>query len=113
MMPTMHHGQFVLALRHFGRLRRGDIVLVRRGPEVLIKRVAYLPSETVKPIDVPLFQGVKDYFECGRLKGELVVPGDRIVVLGDNRLASDDSRRFGLVALRDVIGKVIAASAIP
>ena len=36
---------------------------------------------------------------------QLVVPPGRVFVLGDNRAASVDSRMFGTVPMRDVVGK--------
>ncbi len=113
MMPTMRNGQFVLALRRYSRLRRGDIVLLRRGPEVLVKRIAYVSSDHVAPLDRPLFQEVRDYFASGSDPDDLVVPADRVVVLGDNRTRSDDSRRFGPVPESDILGRVVAVSPIP
>jgi len=37
---------------------------------------------------------------------DITVPPGRVFVLGDNRNSTVDSRRFGTVALRDVVGKV-------
>lgn len=113
MEPTLRPGQLALAVRHFGALRRGDIVLVRRGPDILIKRVAYLPGDRVATADQPLFRSVRDYFEHGRDHRSLFVPKGRVVVLGDNRLHSDDSRRFGPVPLHDITGRIVAVSSIP
>lgn len=111
MMPTMHDGQFVLATRRLSRLHRGDVVLVRRRPGTLIKRVAYLPGDCVSVLDRELFAGVEDYFD--HMQGCLVVPRGRVVVLGDNRPNSEDSRHFGPVAVRDIIGKVIGSPSAP
>lgn len=113
MMPSLRDGQLVLALRHFGRLRRGDVVLLRRGQETLIKRVAYLPGDRIAKLDAPLFRGSRDFFEEGSSTNELIVPRGRIVVVGDNRPRSDDSRHFGPVALRSVTGRVVAVSSLP
>ncbi len=103
----------VVALAHFKQVRRGDIVLVRRGPEVLIKRVAYLGGEKIAELDRPLFAEVADFFELQKGGAVIRVPAGRLVVLGDNRLHSDDSRRFGPVPRKDVIGRVIAALGLP
>jgi signal peptidase I len=37
----------------------------------------------------------------------VTVPGGSVYVLGDNRAASDDSRDFGPLPLRDVIGQAL------
>jgi signal peptidase I len=113
MMPTLHNGQFVLAVRRAGRPRVGDIVLIRRDRDILVKRVAYLPSQQVAPLDLPLFARCSDYFEAGRRPHSLRVPAGRVVVMGDNRANSDDSRRFGPVRMADVVGRVIAVSPFP
>jgi len=113
MMPTLHDGQIALALRHFRSLRRGDLVLVRRGSDILIKRIAYVPGDRLGRLDEPLFQRVRDFFDCGKNRDTLIVPAGRFVVLGDNRLHSDDSRRFGPVPRQDIVGRVIAVSRIP
>jgi signal peptidase I len=113
MMPALRDGQLVLALRRFGTLRRGDVVLIRRGHEILVKRVAYLPGDHVVPMDRQLFAGVRDFFEAGATSGDLVVPAERIVVMGDNRPRSEDSRRFGPVAIRSVAGRVVVSSSVP
>lgn len=113
MMPALRPGQMVVALAHFKEVRRGDIVLVRRGPEVLIKRVAYLGGEKIAALDQPLFTGVADFFELQKGGSVMRVPRGRLVVLGDNRLHSDDSRRFGPVPRKDVIGRVIAVLGLP
>lgn len=113
MMPTLRHGQVVLALRRFRALKRGDMVLIRRGTDILIKRVVYLPGDRITRLDRALFRRVTDFFDKGDDNGSLIVPAGRVVVLGDNRLHSDDSRQFGPVPLKDVIGRIIAVSRIP
>ncbi len=40
------------------------------------------------------------------LPGATVIPKDRYLMMGDNRSASCDSRRWGLVPRKDLIGKV-------
>ncbi len=113
MMPALRDGQYVVAVRRFGRLRRGDVILLRRGQSILVKRIAYLPSDRIAPLDRPLFQEVQDFFEVGDQKTDLIVPEGKIVVLGDNRPKSDDSRHFGPIRTDDVVGKVIGATPFP
>jgi signal peptidase I len=113
MMPTLRNGQIVFAARWFARPHKGDIVLVRRGRDVLVKRIVYLPHETLEPLDRPLFRECADFFEPGPTPDLLRVPSGRVVVMGDNRAHSDDSRRFGPVRMSDIIGRVIAVSPLP
>lgn len=113
MMPTLRNGQIVIASRRTGPVRRGDIVLVRRGRDILVKRVAYLPGEELAPLDRPLFRQCSDFFEKGKSADSVRVPASRLVVMGDNRANSDDSRRFGPVPVADIVGRVTAALPFP
>lgn len=119
MSPTFHDGEAVLVSETASRtqLKQGDVVLVRCGGEVLIKRVAYLSGDVIPLPDAAAFARCRDYFEpvssdaaTAEQDGEpLRVPRGSIVVLGDNRTISDDSRSFGPVPLTDVLGKVMNA----
>jgi len=113
MMPTLHSGQIVLAQRRVGAPRKGDIVLLRRDKDTLVKRVSYLPNQTLDTLDRPLFVRCADYFETDPKARSLRVPAGRIVVMGDNRANSDDSRRFGPIKLGDIVGRVVAVSPFP
>ena len=108
MQPTLEEGQF-LPLEHFipRDIPRGTIVVVERfGRESLIKRIVGLPNETIS-------------FQCGEVLVNqqmlyepylplhvttfysgyvtLTTKADEYVVLGDNRIESEDSREFGAV----------------
>jgi len=117
MLPTYRDGAIVLAWRLRGArpaLRLGDVVLVRFGFDTIIKRVAYLPGDTIGLPEAAAFAGVRDFFEPAghRSSGSfepLRVPEDSVVVLGDNRAVSEDSRLFGPVPLRDVVARVMQA----
>jgi signal peptidase I len=119
MLPTYHDGQVVLARRvrpSAADLSRGDVILLRHGNDTLIKRVAMLPGDTISGWDARAFRRVRDYFDetddppgGGPLAIRLTVPKGYVVVLGDNRRVSDDSRAFGPVAEKDIIGRVVNA----
>lgn len=112
MAPTFVDGQMVIVSRVLWPkgLRRGDVVLIRRGNSVLIKRVFRLPGEVLDRKTAARFTMAMDYFEpTGNHDAPLRVPKGQIVVLGDNLAVSDDSREFGPVPLRDVLGKVLGA----
>jgi signal peptidase I len=118
MMPTYRDGQLLLVNRLYGingPLRRGDVVLVQTATDVLIKRIAYLPGDTISMPEAFAFRRVRDYFEIERPQGgpdlrpRLRVPAGYIVVLGDNRRVSEDSRAFGPVPFKDVLGRIVNA----
>ncbi len=120
MEPNYHSGQALLVLRRhaFSALpKRGDVVVLKKDRDTIIKRVAYLPGDIITNAAVigPTFANhLDDYYEQrpSAAKGQpptLIVPAGYIVALGDNRAISYDSRSFGPVALRDVLGSVVAA----
>jgi signal peptidase I len=104
MAPTLRPGQrlFTLRTRALSRLRRGDIVVLRPGELGfdVIKRVVGLPGDqvhidrdgTVTVNGLPLAEPYVAF--PGGPGGQLHVPPGRFLVLGDNRAASSDSRRW-------------------
>lgn len=106
----------------FGDPKRGDIVVFRypKDPrQFFIKRVIGLPGETVKVKDGKVYifntdypNGVAinegEYLNDGYTAGtkEVTLGEDEYFVLGDNRSASLDSRGFGTVPRRLIIGRV-------
>ena len=96
MAPAIVKGDRILADKTaYNRTppRKGDIVIFIYPDDrsiKFIKRVEALPGETFVDTD-------------GASKK---IPHGYIYVLGDNRNNSQDSRHFGLIPLRDVIGKM-------
>ena len=93
---------------------RGHVVVIRleeQGEELLIKRVIGLPGDVVEihdgqvfvnnnPLNEPYLSSVTSGFY-----GPVTVPPLHIFVLGDNRSFSNDSRNFGTVPLKNVVGR--------
>ncbi|MCO8128731.1 signal peptidase I [Acidimicrobiia bacterium EGI L10123] len=122
MVPTLEVGDRVLVNKlsySTGDIDRGDIVVFARpggpgsdGIEDLIKRVVALPGETVegrggqvlidgRPLAEPY---LPDALETSVFP-PYVVPEDHVWLMGDNRGASDDSRRFKAVPTDDIVGR--------
>ncbi|MEM8922916.1 MAG: signal peptidase I [Actinomycetota bacterium] len=99
-------------------IHRGDVVVFARpdgqeGPiKDLIKRVIGLPGETVEARDnIVYINGIRlqePYLDPGIITadfGPTVVPEGEVFVMGDNRGASFDSRRFGSIGEDRVVGR--------
>lgn len=120
MVPTLRHGERVIILKLHGRLQRGDLVVVKNPwdpDELLVKRVVGLPGDALSVERGRLFVGGLEqgepYLPPGTplegLASPTVVPGGTVFLLGDNRPASVDSRRFGAVPDHLVVGRVVSA----
>ncbi len=123
MENTLLPGQYVLVDKltpHFDSYKRGDIVVftppgASPGSTPFIKRVIGLPGDTVDlrngHVIINGQQISEPYVYPGQttepLNGQdhwVVPPGD-IFVMGDHREESSDSRVFGPVPIRNVIGR--------
>jgi nickel-type superoxide dismutase maturation protease len=80
MMPALRDGDLVLINPH-ADLRIGDVVLARH----------------------PFKQSVKIIKRIAE-----ILPGERYILLGDNPPESSDSRSFGAIAAKDILGKAEA-----
>ncbi len=92
----------------------GDVVVIRlptQGNELLIKRVIGLPGDVIEIHDNQVFvngQPLQEPYLAGSTSGSYgptTVPPLNIFVLGDNRNFSNDSRSFGTVPLKNVVGR--------
>ncbi len=119
MEPNLHTDERLviekLSYRFHGP-RRGDVVVLHDpsgGTELLIKRVIGLPGERVMITDGRVYvDGValdEPYLQQPTQGGGRTwsVPPFEVFVMGDNRIASRDSRSFGTVPLEMILGHVI------
>jgi signal peptidase I len=119
MEPRIDSDEYVLinALAYrLGKPRRGDIVAFRHertAPTVYLKRVIGLPGDRIAidhgvvTVDGAALDEPYVHFRDARSFAPVVVPRDAYYVLGDNRANSDDSRAWGFVPVRDLIGRAM------
>lgn len=118
MAPFVVAGQRVFVSRvayHIGRPFQGDLVILRRddGP-LLIKRVVAGPRDRVRLFSGQVeVNGLVVHREDSRIADqrppdfERALGPDEYFVLGEDPESSWDSRRFGPVRRREILGKVL------
>lgn len=123
MMPNFVDGEYILTEKISYRLRnpkRGEVIIFKAPdkPELdYIKRVIGLPGEKVRITngtiyinDLPLKESYLNpalQISSGRFLREnetYTVPEGSFIVFGDNRSHSSDSREFGPVTKKAIIG---------
>ena len=127
MRPTLLEGDRILVnkfIYHFHEPQRGDIVVFRYPLDPkrpFIKRLAGVGGERVqirdgklvvndRPADEAEMFRTNRYYNQGPYGQEgapIQIPPESLYVLGDNSLSSHDSRFWGFVPRRKVIGKAM------
>lgn len=122
MAPNFESGDYLIIDEisyRFSEPERGDVIVFNYPKDTsqrFIKRIIGLPGETIKIIDneVHIIKNGTDallkenYLPDGlRTRGdaEVLLGNDEYFVLGDNREYSFDSRAWGIVPRKDIIGK--------
>ena len=118
MRPTLRAGDSVLVEKLAHSVHRGDLVVFRRpgDGEILLKRAVAVAGDTVAIEDGALYvdgrRRHEPYADPRAIDsvyfGPVRVPAGTLFALGDNRADSLDSRQFGAVPVRRVIGRVVA-----
>ncbi len=125
MEPSLYSGEYIFTSKityKFRPIERGDIIVFKspQNPDIdYIKRVIGVPRDsvlfqngTVAVNGVVLNEGYisakTTLWEGGYIKeGEpVIVPDGELLVLGDNRPRSSDSREFGPIQISSIIGQV-------
>lgn len=125
MAPNYVNGQYYMATiaNRSTSIQRGDVVVFRAPPshdKNFLKRIIGLPKEKVLIrggnvyindvlLDETKYLSNKGTTHAGEFLAEnkeVIVPEDSYFVLGDNRAYSSDSRSWGFISRRDIIGEL-------
>ena len=124
MEPNFENGDYLIIDEISYRFRdpqRGEVVVFKypsNPSQRYIKRIVGLPEETIEIEDgkVIIFSQAgsqilneSDYLSpfvqtAGDIR--ITLTGDEYFVLGDNRVSSSDSRRWGPLSREDIVGRV-------
>jgi signal peptidase I len=134
MRDTLYDGEYMLIGSQFAEPRSGDIVIIikndflvynaatgRSSAEPLVKRVVAVAGQTVTvdyaagrilvdgiAFDEPLtIRGPTSQASIREVTYPYVVPEGHVFVVGDNRNSSSDSRSFGSVDRRMIVGRLL------
>ncbi|GGA99039.1 signal peptidase I [Macrococcus hajekii] len=116
MEPTLKNGEraVVNIVADLVRpLKSGDIIFFRMNNETYVKRIAAAPGDYMMLHQGYLYVNGErfsdqqvDYSKLTTIS-DPVIPEKCYIVLGDNLKDSVDSRAYGCIAERDIMGKVI------
>lgn len=124
MDPTFHDGEYILTDKidyRFHSPQRGDVVVFKapRNPDYdYIKRIIAVPGDIVSIKNGFVYVNNQKLDENYITSDTMILPGqylqdsqeirmgvDEYFVLGDNRSHSSDSRAWGTVPKKDIIGR--------
>ena len=124
MEPTLLVGDRIIAYKLFyglNNVKRGDVIVFKfplNPKKDYIKRVIGLPGDKIKIRDKVVYINDKrliepyvvhrDKWNIGFPRddyGPIVVPPGSLFVLGDNRDSSEDSRYWGFVPEKNIVGR--------
>jgi len=130
MEPNFHQGDYLIVDEisyRFKEPQRGDVIVFRYPQDTsqrFIKRIIGLPEETVtmkegkitisegteeRILDESAYMPRQNYFD----NASLSLKEDEYFVLGDNRFASFDSRKWGSLPRDYIVGRVILRTWLP
>lgn len=120
MFPTLKNGELILLSKRCYRSSepsRGDIVVARVGPELIIKRVIGLPGETVEVRNGVVYINERPTtvgFDASRgtdlmSLGKGRLSEDRYALLGDNRTMGGQTGH-AVVSKAQILGRILSFS---
>ncbi len=115
MSTTLHNNDIMILSKIdyvLNDIERFDIIVIRHNNDRLIKRIIAFPGETVEVADGELYINgnftKQDFLPKGTEEIDFVeeepLPKDCYFVMGDNRQDSFDSRYFGCVSRKEILG---------
>lgn len=122
MIPELENSERIIISRNSGKdsYKRFDIIITKDPDNKsvrIIKRIIGMPNENIsikngkvyinrKILFQPFLKNSEDViFKSVNMK-EITIPADSYFLLGDNRNLSRDSRQFGTVHSKMILGKV-------
>jgi signal peptidase I len=93
MLPTLPNGSYAIVDKNLYKLfeiNKGDIMLFKIDQEEVVKKIAGFPNETIEIEN-------KD----------LTLAEDEVFIIGENLPESIDSRSYGPINIKQIIGKVV------
>jgi signal peptidase I len=119
MSPNFNEGDILVINKlstKFREPRREEVIVISQSEKYMIKRVIGLPGDKIEFKDNKLYINDQEYKES-YLKDDVitndfklsdlgvdVIPENKYLVLGDNRTNSLDSRNYGLIERKNIIG---------
>jgi signal peptidase I len=124
MDPTFHTGEYLIVDQltyNFNNPQRGDVIVFRypvMPSKFFIKRIIGLPGETIKIQGEKVFIKESDTLDFIEIKEDYIefekdtfmetkLEDDQYFVMGDNRLASLDSRIWGPLDEDFIVGRAL------
>ena len=111
MDKTLHEGNIMILNLLDNRFTREEIIVADKSVEgsLIIKRIIGLPGEKISCKDGVIYindKKYKDTYAYGETSDfdEITLKDDEFFLLGDNRLVSLDSRYFGPVSKKAIMG---------
>lgn len=115
MKPKFENNDLIIYTKFKNNIERFDIVVLKINGEYFFKRVIGLPGEKIEYIDNTLYvngieveekfqKSITKDFNVSSITSSDVISKNKVLVLGDNRLYSSDSREFGLISINNIKG---------